>query len=153
MLKENEEVIDPLLIPLFDAVNYDPDEFLLQKIYKKIPQDHYVDYIFMLAFQFEKKPFLIDYFYDIANGHLDIFNRPEGYRWHYEAEAVQDVDIVTRLYFADSEKDIWELVNDLPSDVADNLNSLLDGNAEQIMGIPSYLARHGKANALIFRNR
>lgn len=128
ILKEYEEMVGTKeMMPLIESVNYDPDEFLLQKLYKNIPDSVHAEFITLLAFQFDAKPFLQNYFYDIANGYWDVFNLPEGYCWHNGTEPVQQMDIITRLYFADSEEDIWDMVIDLPDDVKNNLFQLYEG--------------------------
>lgn len=128
ILKEYEQMAGTLeMAPLIESVNYDPDEFLLKKLYKKIPDVVDAQFITLLAFQFDNKPFLVNYFYDIANGFWDISGFIRGYCWHQTNEPVHDIDIITRLYFADSEKDIWDMVYDLPKAVGFNLSSLYKG--------------------------
>lgn len=129
ILKEYENMVGTKeMMSLIESVNYDPDEFLLQKLYKNIPNVVPAQFITLLAFQFDAKPFLKDYFFDIANGYWDIFNRPDGFKWNNASKPMQDMDIITRLYFADSEEDIWDMVDDLPYYVKDNLFSLYEGD-------------------------
>ena len=129
ILKEYEQMAGTKeMMPLIESVGYDPDEFLLQKLYKNIPEVDPSQLITLLAFQFDAKPFLKDYFLDIANGFWDISGFIRGYCWHQTNEPVHDIDIITRLYFADSEKDIWDMVYDLPKAIGWNLSSLYKGS-------------------------
>ena len=90
ILKEYDEMAGTQeMMPLIESVNYDPDEFLLQKLYKNIPDSVHAEFITLLAFQFDAKPFLQNYFYDIANGYWGVFNLPEGYCWHNGTDPVQ----------------------------------------------------------------
>lgn len=151
ILKEYEEMAGTKeMMPWIESVNYDPDEFLLQKLYKNIPDVVPAQFITLLAFQFDAKPFLKDYFFDIANGFWDISGFIKDYCWHQATESVQDIDIITRLYFADSEEDIWDMVNDLPEAVGFNLSSLYKGflsvygsrlkNVDKVLEMEKYLS-------------
>ena len=145
IMEEYEVAGTEEMMPLIESVGYDIDEFMLQKLYKSIPDVIHPNLIVMLAFQFDEKPFLRDYFFDIANSYWDVFYLPKGYCWHNENEPVQVMDIVTRLYFADSEKDIWDMVYDLPDYVEDNLSRLYDGKEDSIFNFPICLKQEGKA--------
>ena len=59
ILNEYEEMAGTKeMMPWIESVNYDPDEFLLQKLYKNIPDVVPAQFITLLAFQFDAKPFL-----------------------------------------------------------------------------------------------
>ena len=145
ILEEYEVAETEEMMPLIESVGYDIDEYMLQKLYKSIPDVVHPNLIVMLAFQFDEKPFLRDYFFDIANSYWDVFNLPKGYCWHNENVPVQVMDIVTRLYFADSEEDIWDMVYDLPDYVEDNLSRLYNGKEDSIFNFPICLKHEGKA--------
>jgi len=149
IVSENLLFIDESIIPLLESVNYNPDEFLLKKLYKKIPQVSFDKYRFLLMFQFEEKPFLEDYYYDMGYGQWDIFfSRPYGFSWSYNEEPIEDMDIITRLYFSDSEYDIWDMVYDLPGYAVKNLYQLYEGD-KPFSDAPSYLTQKGKAKEMM----
>ena len=139
---------DPIVETAFASVGYAPDQFLIHKAYREIPSDLSIDYLFLLLFQIEQKPFLTDYFVDIANGYFHIFSRPKGYKWKNIERPLEDIDIVSRLYFSDNEEDIWDLVQDLPVSVKESLDNCYEGNVPDLI-YPSYLKDSQKANRLL----
>lgn len=136
---------EPAVEELLASVDFNVDEFFLQKLCEKVPDDKRFGLTCLLAFQLDDKPFLYNYLMELLDGDL-CFSTPEdgNYRWAKLSERpIQEDDILTRLYFCDCEEDIWDMIYDLPGDVASNLCLLYETNSE------SYIYEPGKTKVMM----
>lgn len=135
---------EPVVEEILASVDFNVDEFFLQKLYYKVPADKRIGLTCLLAFQLDDKPFLDYYLMELLDGDLNFSTSENGNCWWAKLShrPINDNDILTRLYFCDCEEDIWDMVCDLPGDVASNLYLLYETQCE------SYLYEPGKAQIM-----
>lgn len=130
------------LYHLLEDCHFDLYEFFLNKAYERIVLEdgRPIDCFILLQFRVEN-----NFFLDIANGHLDLLKRPNDYTWGGEPHVITDNDIYSRLWFCDTDKDIWDMFLDLPDYTIADLYNCYAGKKLEIMDIPSYLGNPLKA--------
>ena len=84
------------------------------------------------------KSFLNDYLMELLGGDLFFLtNEDENCRWaKLSGRPIQENDIIKRLYFCDCEEDIWDMIYDLPGDVASNLCLLYETKSKSCLYEP-----------------
>lgn len=112
-----------------ESVNWNLEDLFLKKADKEI------QYGFHISILVDWKDDLKDYWFDLANGYWNVEN--------------DETDIYRRLFFCETEEDIWDLVTDLPQKVTRELLECYQGTREIEYLPPVYLKDSTKAQKMI----
>lgn len=84
---------------------------------------------FCIAILLDWKDCLKNYWFDLANGHLDFIRESDECVWKgvWPQQAFRPSDIYRRLFFCETEEDFWDIFNDLNSQ--EKLKDLYNGNS------------------------
>lgn len=127
----------------FESVDWDLEEFFLKKANKDIHGE-----AFYISILLDWKEDLDEYWLDLANGFWDI-EVPNGYKWGESPQTIDDTDICRRLFFCESDADIWDLAIDLPQEVTSGLLGCYQGTCEIEDWFPVYMKDPKKAQRMI----
>lgn len=104
----------------FEFVGWDLESLVLHK--DNI--DFYDE--FYLSILVDLKDNLEEYWVDLANGHISI-TLPPNYTWGGVPNPIRNRDIYRRLFFCDTEEDVWDVFHDLPFEIENNLKECYYG--------------------------
>lgn len=111
-----ECIIDEEYFALFDSIGWDLNEFFLKKLEKTIPKYVYI-LPQLIAFNNDK---IGDYVFDILCGNLWI-ELPDGYTWGGIQTPIDFTDVCRRMFFCETDEDIFALFADLPQSAQNSL--------------------------------
>ena len=143
--KFNEEVIITELLPVWRAFKkngFDFYKFMVEKDYELIEYEELrVEILMGACFPILKLPigkFSIDW----LNGYLDFFKR--------ETDDITDTEVLSRLFFCSTEKDIWKLMASGIGDIESLYRWYMgrpDSTIEEATGIPCHFEKNKKKAA------
>ena len=129
----------------FELVDWDLEDFFLKKANKDIHGE-----AFYVSILLDWKKDLDDYWVDMANGFWGIeLSIPDTITWGDSPKFVDDTDIFRRLFFCETDTDIWNLALELPQEVTSGLLGCYDGTCEIEDWFPVYLKDPSKAQEMI----
>ena len=138
------EKIIPEMMPVwkaFEKYGFNFDKLMAEKGYELIEDEELrVEILMSICFPLIHQPiskFMIDW----LNGYLDFFERDPKLRWEDGSE-ITDTEIICRLFYCDTEQDIWHLMAKGIGDIksmylwykGQNTSPILEGAT----GIPCY---------------
>lgn len=140
----NEDVIIPELIPVWRAFKkngFDFYKFMVEKDYELIEDEELRVEVLMWLFPLLKLP-IGKFATDWLNGYLDFFKR--------ETDDFTDTEVLRRLFFCTTEKDIWEMMARGIGDIESLYKwymGMRDTAIEEATGIPCYYEKDEKKAA------
>lgn len=117
LLSSIPEYIYPLedVTAHLDAVNWNLERFFLEKIDDiQDPSDLFPQLSYWQEIQSA-------YWYDMDSSHLHLTDIPDDWTWGGVPEKINQGNILARLFFCETEEEIWDMVRDLPYWVGNNL--------------------------------
>ena len=133
----------PELHSAFESVDWNLEDLFLKKAY--VEQDGCA---FNYSILLDWKEDLDDYWADLVNGYWNI-DIPDGYKWGGIPQIIDDADVYRRLFFCETEEDIWDTVIDLPQNSFCELMKCYLGISNSIFGLPIYLTDPPKAQNMV----
>jgi len=132
----------PEIHAALESVNWNLEDLFLKKADKEI------QYGFHIAILTDLKEDMNDYWVDLANGYWNI-DIPDSYKWGGIPQIIDDADVYRRLFFCETEEDIWDTVMDLPQKSFCELMKCYLGTSNSIFGLPIYLTNPSKAKTMV----
>lgn len=110
----------------FEAADWDLEALYLNRESRLFKADSSA---FCIAILLDWKDCLKNYWFDLANGHLDFIRESDECVWKgvWPQQAFRPSDIYRRLFFCETEEDFWDIFNDLNS--PEKLEDLYNGNS------------------------
>jgi hypothetical protein len=110
----------------FEAADWDLEALYLNRESRLFQADSSA---FCIAILLDWKDCLKNYWFDLANGHLDFIREGDECVWKgvWPQQAFRPSDIYRRLFFCETEEDFCDIFNDLNS--TEKLEDLYNGNS------------------------